>query len=58
MHKYVVLFGVGGADTMGKEVIMVVSANNPRPTFNNGGVGMLSTMVLATGITLASVVSL
>ena len=57
MHKYPVSFGVDGGDTKGKEVIMVVSENNPRPTFNNEGTGMLSTMVLTTGITLAGAVS-
>ena len=36
---------------------MVVSVNNPGPTFNNGEAGMLSTMVLTAGITLAGVVS-
>ena len=35
---------------------MVVSANNPGPTFNNGEVGVLSTMVLIVGMTLACVV--
>ena len=57
MHKSTVSFGVGGDDTKGKEAIMVVSANNPRPTFNNGEVGMLSTVVLTAGMTLAGVVS-
>ena len=57
MHKSVVSFGVGGGDTKGKEATMVVSANNPGPTFNNGEAGMLSTMVLIIGITLAGVVS-
>ena len=36
---------------------MVVSTNNPGPTFNNGEAGMLSTMVLTARITLACVVS-
>ena len=53
MHKSAVLFGVSGSDTKGKEAIMVVSANNPGPTFNNGEASMLSTMVLTVGITLA-----
>ena len=53
MHKSAVSFGVNGGDTKGKEAIMVVSANNPRPTFNNGEASMLSTMVLITGTTLA-----
>ena len=57
MHKSAVSFGVSDGDTKGKEAIMVVSTNNPGPTFNNGEAGMLSTMVLTTGITLAGVVS-
>ena len=56
MHKSAVSFGVGGGDTKEKGAIMVVSTNNPRPTFNNGEAGMLSTMVLTTGITLECVV--
>ena len=40
MHKSVVSFGVGGGDTKGKEAIMVVSTNNPGPTFNNGEASM------------------
>ena len=56
MHKSAVSFGVGGANTKGKEVIMVMLKNNPGPTFNNGEVGMLSTMVLTTGRTLVCVV--
>ena len=35
---------------------MVVSANNPGPTFNNGEGGVLSTMVLIAGTTLACVI--
>ena len=35
---------------------MVVSANNPGPTFKNGEAGVLSTMVLIAGTTLACVV--
>ena len=57
MHKYAVSFGVGGGDTKGKEVIMVVSANNLGPTFNNGEDGMLSSMVLTAGIALVGAVS-
>ena len=57
MHKYAVSLGVSGGDTKGKEAIMVVLENNPRHTFNNGEAGMLSTMVLTSGITLAGVVS-
>ena len=57
MHKYAVSFDVGGGDTKGKEAVMVVSANNPGLTFNNGEAGMLSTMVLTAGITLVGVVS-
>ena len=58
MHKYIVSFGVGGGDTMGKEVVMVVSANNPGPTFNNRSASVLSTIVLIAGMTLACVVTL
>ena len=57
MHKFLVSLGVGGGDTKGKGAIMVVSTNNPETTFNNGEAGMLSTMVLTTGITLLYVVS-
>ena len=57
MHKSTVSFGVIGCDTKGKEAIMVVSTKNPGPTFNNEEAGMLSTMVLATRITLVGVVS-
>ena len=56
MHKFTVSFGVGGGDTKGKRVVMVVSKNNPGPTFNNGEASMLSTMVLTAGMTLAWVV--
>ena len=56
MHKSTVSFGVIGVDIKGKGSIMVVSANNLGPTFNNGEAGMLSTMVLTTGITLEGVV--
>ena len=56
MYKSTVSFGVDVGDTKGKAVVMVVSVNNPGPTFNNGEAGMLSTMVLTTGITLAVVV--
>ena len=58
MHKFTVSFGVGGGDTKGKEAVMMVSKNNPGPTFNNGEASMLSTMVLTARITLAGVVSL
>ena len=57
MHKSAVSFGVDGGDTKGKEAVMVVSKNNPGPTFNNGEAGMLSTMVLTAWITLVGVVS-
>ena len=57
MQKSSISFGVGGGDTKGKEAIMVVSTNNPGPTFNNGEAGMLSTMVLTATITLAGAVS-
>ena len=56
MHKYVVSFGVDGGDTKGKEAVMVVLANNPGTTFNNGESGMFSSMVLTVGMTLACVV--
>ena len=35
---------------------MVVSENNLGPTFNNGEAGVLSTMVLIAGMTLACMV--
>ena len=57
MRKSIVSFGVGGGDTKGKEAVMAVSANNLGPTFNNLEASMLSTMVLAIGITLAGAVS-
>ena len=56
MHKSTVSFGVHGGDTKGKGVVMVVSKNNPGPTFDNGEASMLSTMVLTVGITLECVV--
>ena len=56
MHKSVVLFCVGGGDTNRKGVVMVVSKNNLEPTFNNGEAGVLSTIVLIAGTTLACVV--
>ena len=56
MHKSIVSFCVGGGDIKGKEAVMVVSENNPGPTFNNGGVGVLSTIVLIAWTTLACVV--
>ena len=56
MHKSVVSFCVGSGDTKGKEVVMVVSTNNPGSTFNNGEANMLSTMVLTAGITFTCVV--
>ena len=57
MHKSAVSFGVSSGDTKGKEVVMVVSANNLGPTVNNGGESMLSMMVLTKGIMLAGAVS-
>ena len=56
MQKYVVSFGVSGGDTKGKEAIIVLSVNNPGPTFNNGEASMLSTMVLTAGLTFMCVV--
>ena len=56
MHKSVVSFGIGRGDTKGKGSIMVVLENNPGPTFNNGEVGMLPTMVLTIGITFTCIV--
>ena len=55
MHKSAVSFCVGGGDTNRKGSIMVVSTNNPGPTFNNGEAGVFSTMVLIAGMTLACV---
>ena len=57
MHKSTIFFYVGGGDTNGKGAIMVVSSNNPGPTFNSGEAGVFSTMVLVTGMTLACVVT-
>ena len=56
MHKSVVSFCVAGGDTNGKGAVMVVSTNNPGPTFNNGEAGVFSTIVLIAGTTLACVV--
>ena len=56
IHKSTVSFGVSGGDTKGKEAIMVLSTNNPGPTFNNGEVGMLPTMVFTAWITFTCVV--
>ena len=56
MHKSAVSFGINGGDTKGKGTVMVVSANSPGPTFNNGEAGVLSTIMLITGTTLACVV--
>ena len=56
MHKFAFSFGVSGGDTKGKGAIMVVSANKPRPTFNNWKASMLSTMVLTAGITFTCMV--
>ena len=56
MHKYTVSFSVSGGETKGKGAVMVVLENNPGPTFNNGEAGVLSTMVLIVGTTLACVV--
>ena len=56
MHKSTVSFFVYGCDTNGKGAVMVISANNPGPTFNNGEDGVFSTMVLITRTTLACVV--
>ena len=36
---------------------MVRSVNNPEPTFNGGEAGVFSTIVLVTGMTLASAVT-
>ena len=52
MHKYAISLGVSGGDTKGKGVVIEDSVNNPRPTFNNGGAVVLSTVVLMVGITL------
>ena len=57
MHKSVVSFCVGGGDTNGKGSVMVVSTNNPGPTFNNGEVGVFSTIVLIVWTTLVCVVT-
>ena len=57
MHKFAVLFFVNGGDTNRIGAIMVVSTNNPVPTFNNGEAGVLSTIVLIEGMTVACVVT-
>ena len=57
MQKTTVSFGVSSGDTKGKEILMGVSTRKLDPTSNNGEEGMLSTMVLATGITLDGAVN-
>ena len=57
MHKSVVCFSFGGGDTNGKGAVMVRLVNNPGPTFNGGEVGVLSTIVLVTRMTLACAVT-
>ena len=57
MKKYIVSCYVGGGDTKGKEAIIVVSTNNPGPTFKNGEGSVFSTIVLVVGTTLVCVVS-
>ena len=52
-----VAFCVDGGDNNGKGAIMVLSANKPGPTFNNGEAGVFSTMVLIARMTLVCVVS-
>ena len=56
MHKSIVSFSVGCGDTEGKGAVMVGSASNPWPTFNNGYAGVLSILVLIAGMTLVCVV--
>ena len=56
MHKSAVSSGEGGGDTKGKESIIDVSANNPRPTFSMMGVVVFSTVVSIVEITLTGVV--
>ena len=46
MHKSAMSFGVDGGNTKGKEAVLGVSRNNPRPTFNNGEASIFLTMVL------------
>ena len=53
MHKSAVSLSVSGGDTKGKGSIIEVSVNNPWPTFNNGGVAVLLTVVSTVGIMLA-----
>ena len=55
MHNSAVSFCVGGGDTNRKGAVVVVSTNNPRTTFNNGEVGLFSTIVLIAGMTLVCV---
>ena len=57
IHRSAVSFSVSGGDTKGKGAVMVVSGNNPGPTFNGGEAGVFSTIVLVAGMTLACVVA-
>ena len=56
MHKSVVLIGVSGGGTKGKEAIIEVLVNNLGLTANNEGVDSLSMAVSIVGITLAHLV--
>ena len=56
MHKSAVSFCVGGGDTNEKGSIILVSANNLGPTFNNGEASVFSTIVLVAGMKLVCVV--
>ena len=57
MHNSIVSFCVSGGDTNRKGAIVEVSVNNPRPTFNNGEDGVLSSIVLVVGMKLVCVVT-
>ena len=57
MHKSAVSLCASGGDTNGKGAIMVGSVNNPGPTFNGGEVGVFSTTVLVTRMTLECAVT-
>ena len=57
MHKSVVSLGFDGGRKNGKELVMVISGNNPVPTTNNEGVVAFSKEVSIVGMILVGVVS-
>ena len=58
MNKSTVPLSVGVGCNNKKEVVMFISMNNPGPVANNGGVIVLSTIVLMVGITLVGAIGL